>query len=417
LRYVIIGNSAAAVGAVEGIRRRDKSGGITIVSDERHHTYSRPLISYYLEGKTDARRMSYRGPDFYEKNGATAMLGETAAAIDAGGKIAELASGAKLPYDKLLIATGSSPVIPRVSGIENVKNRFAFAKYDDALALESALTPKSRLLIAGAGLIGLKCAEGALGRAGSITVVDMAPRVLSSILDEYGASIVQRRLEERGITFLLNDRLKSLTEDAAATESGAEIGFDIIVFAVGVSPNVSLAKAVGCETRRGVFVNDRMETSAPDIYAAGDCTESYDVSSGTVKVMALLPNAYAQGETAGINLAGGRAVFDKAAPLNAIGFFGLRVMTAGTYEGEAFESRGANGDGGPLYKKLFVNGGRLSGFIIIGDSAAVGKAGVYTSLVRERTPLSGIDFGLIRERPGLMAFSRRERKLKLGGEF
>jgi NAD(P)H-nitrite reductase large subunit len=403
MKYVIIGNSAAAIGAVEGIRQVDKSGEIVIVSHEPHHTYSRPLISYLLLGKATAESMKYRGDSFYADNKVTFTHGEVTQ-IDAGAKQLKMKKGKAISYDKLLVATGSSPFVPPFAGLEKVKNQTTFMSLDDANELEKMLGGDKRVLIVGAGLIGLKCAEGILKKVKSITVLDLAPRILSSILDDDGAQIIQKHLESKGIGFRLAANTKQFESNAAVLESGEKIPFDILVLAVGVRPNTALLKDIA-EVERGIKVNGRSETSAPDIYAAGDCTQTTDVSSGQNKIMALLPNAYMQGEVAGINMAGGEASFDKAIPMNAIGFFGLHVITAGNYEGEVFtRSEGAN------YKRLFYGAG-LNGFILIGE---VANAGIYTSLIRERTALSTIDFGLVCEKPGLMAFTKRDRAKKLG---
>ena len=190
VEYVIVGNSAAAVGAVEGIRQLDTKGKITVISNETQHTYSRPLISYLLQGKTDKQLMKYRPDSFYIDNGCTTVFGKTVTAIDRESKAIGLDDGKRISYDKLLIATGSSPFVPPMPGLEAVKKRFCFMSLDDADALEAALFPEARVLIVGAGLIGLKCAEGILARVGEITVVDLAPRILSSILDEEGAKTV-----------------------------------------------------------------------------------------------------------------------------------------------------------------------------------------------------------------------------------
>ena len=135
--------------------------------------------------------------------------------------------------------------------------------------------------------------------------------------------------------------------------------------------------------------------------------ESHDITTDKNRILALLPNAYMQGECAGINMAGGDKVFDKAMPMNAIGFFGLHMATAGAYQGIEYADKTLD-----TYKKLYVEGDRLMGFIIIGK---VERAGIYTSLIREKTPLSSIDFELVRQKPQLMAFSQKERKKKLGG--
>ena len=151
--------------------------------------------------------------------------------------------------------------------------------------------------------------------------------------------------------------------------------------------------------------NLKCATSLKHIYAAGDCTESRDVVSDTDRVLALLPNAYMQGHTAGINMAGGEALYDKALAMNAMGMFGYHMITAGCYEGEEIVC--ADGEN---YKKLFVRDDHLMGYILIGD---VRRAGIYTRLVRERIPLSTINFALIKEKPQLMAFAKKERRRQL----
>ncbi len=407
MKYVLIGNSAAAVACVEGIRQLDREGTITMVTNEPYHTYSRPLISYLLAGKTDRERMKYRPDDFYEKNRCELIAGVSADHLEPKRITVVLSDGRELPYDKLLVAAGSSPAVPPIKGLEAVENMTTFLSLDDALRLDGMLTPFSKVLIMGAGLIGLKCAEGIAGKAESITVVDMADHILPSILDQEAAAPVQRRMEEHGIKFVLSDAAQEFQPDRAVLKSGREIAFDVLVMAVGVRPNVRLIQNAGGAVKRGIVTDSRGQTSIPNVYAAGDCTESRDITTGTEKVLALLPNAYLQGECAGVNMAGGNQSYDKAIPMNSIGFFGLHLMTAGSYEGEALlECSGGN------YKKLFVRENKLVGYILIGD---VARAGIYTSLIREQTPLSTIDFELIRHKPQLMAFSRVKRNEMLGG--
>jgi len=412
MKYVIIGNSAAGIGAVEGIRQKDKHGEITIVSNEVYHTYSRPLISYFLLGKVNDQKMKYRGDNFYIDNEVTLISGVTVTKIDAEKKQAALSNGNNLHYDKLLVATGSSPFVPPFEGLDSVKDKFTFMSLDDAYQLDKTLAKKTNanVLIIGAGLIGLKCAEGIAKRTSKITVADMAPRILSSILDDEGAALTQAHIEKEGIEFKLASSVKKFDGNNAIFENGETVSFDMLIIAVGVRPNTSLLKGIA-DIDRGIIVNEKSKTSANDIYAAGDCTQTIDISSGQSKIMALLPNAYMQGECAGANMAAGDAAdmsFNKAIPMNAIGFFGLHMITAGNYTGEVYSK---NSEQVISYKKLFFSDNKLNGYILIGN---VEKAGIYTSLIRERTPLDSIDFDLIREKPGLMAFTREERMVKLG---
>ena len=404
MEYVIIGNSTAGIAAAESIRKLDQAGSITILSDEAFPTYGRPLISYYLLGKTDAAHMNYRPADFYQKNNIRTMFSVRAEHIDTAKKQVLLQGGKKVKYDKLLVATGSRPFVPPMEGLD--KNEyFTFMTYADALALEKQLAPEKKVLIVGAGLIGLKCLEGIADRVGKVTVVDMAPHILPSILDDYGASIIQKQLEKHGAEFYLSDSVASFEKGVAHLKSGATVPFDILVVAAGVRPNVELVKEAGGKVGRGILTDDRQETSLKDVYAAGDCTESYDITCGQSRILALLPNAQFQGSCAGTNMAGGEAHFTNAVPMNAIGFFGSHVLTAGSYFGDTYEEKE-----GETYKKLFFDGDKLNGFILIDLPE---RAGIYTSLLRNQTSLSEVDFEALKKDPGLLAFSEAFREQKL----
>ena len=405
-QYVIVGNGVASVGCIEGIRSVDCDSKITVISEENHPVYCRPLISYYLENKTDTEKMNYRSADFYEKQATEVIYGKKAVKIDSVSKNVTLNDGAEIPYTSLCIATGSSPFVPPFEGLDTVENKFGFMTLDDTLSLEKAVNKDSKVLIMGAGLIGLKCAEGLRDRVASITVCDLADRILSSILDSDCAEIIQNHLENNGIRFLLSDTALEFSENSAKMKSGKIVDFDVLVLAVGVRANTSLIKDIGGEVNRGIIVNDKMETSVENIYAAGDCTEGNDISFGGKRVLALLPNAVMQGHTAGVNMAGGDEVFDKAIPMNSIGFFGLHVMTAGTYEGEMFEEKGENS-----IKRLFTKDGLLKGFIIIGYNE---RAGIYTSLIREKTPLDTLDFETMKKIATNAIFSSENRRKKFG---
>ena len=221
------------------------------------------------------------------------------------------------------------------------------------------------------------------------------------------AKTVQEHIEGQGIEFILGHSVKQFDKNKAVLDNGEVLEFDCVVLAVGVRASTKLVSDIGGTVNRGIVTDTRLQTSISDIYAAGDCTESHDISCEQNRILALLPNAYRQGECAGINMAGGDKEFDRAIPMNAIGFFGLHIITAGSYEGEVYESK-ANSS----YKKLYYKDGLLKGYILIGK---VDKAGIYTSLIRNQMPINDIDFELICEKPSLMAFSKKYRREKLGG--
>ena len=410
--YVIIGNGVAATGCIEGIRSVDKDSKITVISAENYPVYCRPLISYYLEEKTTLQKMNYRPCDFYDENGCEVIYGKSAVSVDKDKKNVVLDDGCEIAYDLLCVASGSSPFIPPFAGLDTVENKFSFMTIDDTLALEKAIDKNSKVLIVGAGLIGLKCAEGIAEKVAEITVCDLADRVLSSILDNECAAFMQKHLEKNGIRFMLNDSVEKFSGNHAEMKSGKTVDFDVVVLAVGVRANTGLIKDAGGEVNRGIVVDDKMQTSIDDIYAAGDCSEGNDISIGQKRVLAILPNAYIGGHCAGVNMAGGDTAFKNAVPMNSIGFFGLHSMTAGSYfteedGGELYEEKDENG-----IKRLYMKDGILTGYIIIGD---IRRAGIYTSLVREKTPLDGINLDLSKKNPSLAIFSPEISRKKVEG--
>ena len=408
MRYVIIGGSAAAIGCIEGVRSVDKTGEIILITGETEWNYSRPLISYLLEGKTTRDKMWCRPDSFFTRNGVTVKAGVLATTLDAGDRTVRLSTGERLAYDRLLAATGSRPFVPPIPGLETVERTFCFQTLSDASALAEALRPESRVLILGAGLTGVKCAEGIRGLCAQIAIADLAPRVLPAVLDDTAAAMVQARMEEKGVRFYLNDSAAAFRGNTARLQSGTELEFDVLVTAVGVRPNTQLVADAGGAVDRGILVDGRCATTLPDVYAAGDCAQGYDAVSGEKRMLPLWPNAVLQGETAGINMAGGRADYTQGIALNASGVFGLHMVTAGSYEGESFT---VQRDGS--YKRLVTADGVLKGVIMVGD---VSRAGIYTDLILKKKPLSEIDFDLIRESPQLMAFSQKDRRVQLGGE-
>lgn len=408
MRYVIIGGSAAAIGCIEGVRSVDKTGEIILITGETEWNYSRPLISYLLEGKTTRDKMWCRPDSFFTRNGVTVKAGVLATALDAGDRTVRLSTGERLAYDRLLAATGSRPFVPPIPGLETVERTFCFQTLSDASALAEALRSESRVLILGAGLTGVKCAEGIRGLCAQIAIADLAPRVLPAVLDDTAAAMVQARMEEKGVRFYLNDSAAAFRGNTARLQSGTELEFDVLVTAVGVRPNTQLVADAGGAVDRGILVDGRCATTLPDVYAAGDCAQGYDAVSGEKRMLPLWPNAMLQGETAGINMAGGRADYTQGIALNASGVFGLHMVTAGSYEGESFT---VQRDGS--CKRLVTADGVLKGVIMVGD---VSRAGIYTDLIRKKKPLSEIDFDLIRESPQLMAFSQKDRRVQLGGE-
>ncbi|MGN0649052.1 MAG: NAD(P)/FAD-dependent oxidoreductase [Oscillospiraceae bacterium] len=408
MNYVIIGNSAAAAGTIAGIREIDKLGKITVISDEKYHIYSRPLISYWLMGKVTDEKIYYREPDFYEKNGVEAILGKRVISIDAKAKTVTLDDGSTLPYDKLMAATGSKPFVPPMNGMDKIKSCYTFMTYDSAKAIRAEVKEGMKVLIIGAGLIGLKAAEALNEYKADITVVDLAERILPSILDADAGAMMQQHIESKGTKFILGTSVEEFSENSARLKNGETVDFDMVIMAVGVRPNTELIADAGGKVERGIITDDTQRVEGlSDVYAAGDCTVSHDISSDSDKILALLPNAYNQGEVAGLNMAGKDTRYTNAIPMNAIGFFGMHIITAGSYDGETFVEKTAT-----TYKKLVIRDNKLVGYILMGD---VKRAGIYTGIIKEQLDLGNVDIEMLKDKPQMMMFGKARREEKLGG--
>ena len=418
MNYVIIGNSAAAIGAVEGIRQVDRTGRITIISDEPYHTYSRPLISYWLAGKVTEDKMMYRARDFYGANGVNTVLGIKAEKINFKGHKVMLADGSDIPYDKLLIATGGKSIVPPMAGLDK-KGVYSFLKFDDVQEIQAAVSSgKKKAVVIGAGLIGLKAAEALVKLGVDVTVVELANRVLPAILDEQAAAMVQEHLDRPGMKFELANTVTKIVGKSVVSgvtlKSGGDLPCDMLVVAIGVQPNTDLAKDTDIQINRGIVINEKMETSVNGIYAAGDVSEGFDIVYGTSRVLPLLPNAYQQGEVAGRNMAGDVTVFAGGLAMNAIGFGDLPMLTAGIIKPESDEFE-ILVDADPKtrsYRKAVLKNGCLVGYICLNK---VDRAGIMTGLIKDKVDVSAFKERLLDPDFGYIDFPEEFRKTRLGG--
>jgi len=417
VKYVIIGNSAAGIGTVEGIRRVDPEGSIMLISGESWHTYARPLISYFLAGKVKEEKMYYREADFYSKMKVDLRLGVTVESVVPQEKTIILSTGEKINYEKLMLATGGKPIVPEMPGLKQ-DGVFTFVKWDDVRAIGSFLNEKSKVVIIGAGLIGLKAAEGIAGMKAEVKVVELANRVLSAILDEDAAGMVQQSLEEKGICFYLENTVKEIKGNGRVTgvmlQDGTEIDCEAVIVAIGVFPNKDLAVTAGLEINRGIVVNEHMQTSDPDIYAAGDASEGFDILYQMKRVLPILPNAYKQGFAAGQNMAGRNEPYKGGFPMNAIGFFGLPMITAGIIkpDGPEFTEMKESDPTRKIYRKIVLRDGKIVGFIALNE---VDRAGILTGLMDKAVDVESFKGELLRKDFGYAYLPKDYRQEQLLG--
>ncbi len=415
MRYVIIGNSAAAVHAIEEIRRMDESGEIVVFSREPYLAYSRPLITEYLFDGVPERKMAYRDAAFYRRHSVDLRLAVEVVKIDRTRKEIVDSKGGVTVYDKLLLTAGGVPFVPPLKGGDR-ENIFTMMTWDSAKKVKEKLKDIRRAVVLGGGLIGMKTAEGIHEAGVKTTVIELAPQILSRILDSGGARLFEDYLQKRGMDIILADTLEEVLGDGRVSgvrlRSGREVECDILILAIGVVPNVSIAKEAGLDTNRGVLVNERMRTSDPDVFAAGDIAESYDLVVDEARVNAIWPLASQQGRVAGANMGGRDESFLGGFPKNSLSLLGLHTISMGhvdppddTYEVISRIDREKH-----LYRKFILKDGYICGGIFVGD---IEKAGIITGLIKNRILLEGDVSWLLSGAPQLIWLNKTYRDEKL----
>ena len=417
MKYLIIGNSAAAVGAVEAIRRNDKGNFITIISDEPHHVYSRPLISYLLAGHTKEDKMYYRDENFYKENNVETVFNKKVTGVDTKKKQVILEDKKKIDYDKLLLATGGTPFIPPIKG-KNRKNVYTFTKWSDAEEIMKISKKVQKAVVIGAGMIGLKAIEGLNAIGIDVTVVELAPEVLSRALDKDASRIVQRKMEEAGVEVITNNEVveitgKGNTATGVVLRDKKKIKCDLVIVAIGVIPNTGFIKESGIKINRGIVVDERMETNVKGVYAAGDVVEALNMLTNEKMPIPIWPLAYRQGSIAGDNMSGGTLVYKGGFPMNSIEFPGAPTISLGIIDprGEGYESLIKNDSKNGNYKRIIIKNERLVGAILVGDD--VDRAGILTGLIKEQKPVTAFKDKLLDRNFGFVHMPKEYRREKL----
>ncbi len=414
-RIVIVGNSATAVGAVEALRKVDQSAEVTVISAEPHMIYSRPMLSHYLAGEIERPRLAYRGADFYARHNVRPVLDDAVVRIDPQAHSVTTASGQTFGWDKLLIATGGSPIIPPLPGLD-VEGVYAFTRLDDALAiLEYARKREARhAVVIGGGMIGIKATDALLKRGLRISMVELAPAILARSLDEVASRMMSNLLVDAGVEVLLENTVTEVRSSegrltGVVLRDGRQIACDLLVFGIGVRPNAGLAREAGLKVNQGIVVDHAMRTSHEGIYAAGDVAEAYDLVVDMNRIVAIWPNAYRQGATAGAHMVGVERVDPGGVAMNTVEVCGVPAISVGNGNApeEGHQVLAECDERAHRYKRMVLRDGRLVGVILVGD---INRAGVYTGLIRNRIDVSGCEDALLNERISLLSLPDQYRK-------
>jgi len=382
--YLIVGNGVAGTTAAEALRRQDPEGSITILSEEDIPFYYRIRLNEFIAGDIGEDKLSAKKEAWYQEQRLDLRLKTRITGLDAVTKQLTTETGEKLSFDRLLLATGSHSFLPPIEGIDQ-QGVFALRHIKDARAILAQAEKSEAVILIGGGLLGLE-AGNALRRLGKkVTVVEFFPRLLPRQLDSKGAARLQELLEKMGFAFRLSAMTKTITgsngrADGIVLEGGDTLPGQMIIVSAGVRPNLELAKDGGLACDKGIKVNDRLETSANGIYAAGDAAEHRGVVSG------IWPAAMQQGKVAGANMAGGEAAYQGTTMSNILKVAGIEVAAAGNIDAEGrYESQVVTSS--TAYKKLVIENNRLIGCVMVGDTKNFNTITNYITEQREITTL------------------------------
>jgi nitrite reductase (NADH) large subunit len=395
MKYVIIGGSAAAVSAVEAIRSIDKHSTIDLFSDENTALFSRVLLPYYVAEQLSKPLLNFRSADFFDEFEVTPHVGVRVEEISADAKTVKADDGKTYPYDKLLLATGGNAIVPKLPGVdkEGISPLKTMADADRVLNMKG-----KKAVVIGAGSIGVESAISLLKRGMKVTLIEQLSQILPTVFDEEGAGMIRKAIEGMGVEVITGERATEFQGNGhvtAVSTRDVTVDCDMVLLAVGIRPAVELAKGVGIEigSMGGIKTDNQMRTSSPDIFAAGDVCQTFDIARNTPYVNAIWPMAFEGGKIAGLNMAGHKAIFQGSVRMNSIGnFVGFPAMSVGvthpdecTYADEECYFEEVKNRTQNSYKKIILKNGCIVGGIFVGQTQ---KSGIITTLMRKQVDVS-----------------------------
>src|SRR5215213_6180704 len=381
-RLVVVGNGMAGMRTVEEmLARAPDRYDITVIGAEPHPNYNRILLSSVLAGDKSVADIVINPLGWYAERNIRLVAGNPATALRPAAKLVTLASGEAVGYDRLLLATGSKPLAPPIPGL-GLPGVRAFRDIADVEAMIAASMEHRRAVVIGGGLLGLEAAWGLKRRGMSVAVVHLMPTLMERQLDTAAGELLRRDLDSRGIAFFTNGQTEEILgtdrAEGVILADGREVPADLVVLAIGIRPNIDLARAAGIDVNRGILVGDDMGTSAPDVYAVGECIEHNG------QVFGLVAPIWEQAKVCGARLAGDSdAVYVPPPVFTSLKITGIDVFSAGAL-GAAEETddeitlhdakRG-------VYKKVVLRDDKVVGTVLYGS---VADGPWYVQLMRDK---------------------------------
>ena len=406
-KYVIVGASAAGIGAIEAIRRVDRTGIITIITEECCADYSRPMISDLVSGKADIEKMKCRADSFWTENNVDARLNKKAISIDFAGKTVTLEDGEKIGYEKLLLATGGKPFVPKMEGQEK-DGVFTFTTMSEAQRLGAKIdnAHAKNAVVIGAGLIGISVTEALVKRGLKVTVVELQEKILSLLLDPKASDMVEAVIKKAGVYFATGQSVQKILgrpdKDNAVggviLTKGEQVPCDVVVVAIGVIPRIELVAGTAVKTNRGIVVDNFMQTSMPDVYASGDVAEAYDFILNQNRLLPLWPLAVLEGRVAGYNMAGQKTNYEGGTNMSSLKYFGIPIVSIGNAnpkpDDTTLEVLSKIDVDNNIYKKLVLKDNVIVGMTMVNN---IDRTGILFNLMKKRVNVKKFKQELLRD--------------------
>ncbi len=336
MNHIILGAGPAGVIAAETIRRQHPKDSITLVGDEPEAPYSRMAIPYMLIGNVGEEGTHLRhGADHFGKLNIQLKRGVMVKAVDTKAKTVTLSDGSALPYDRLLIATGSKPSTPPIAGIQSAGVHTCWT-LKDARAIAERAKPGARVLQMGAGFIGCIIMEALAARGVKLTVVEMGDRMVPRMMGPAAGTMIKQWCEAKGVAVHTGARVEAIepgTPMRVKLSTGQTLEADLVINATGVKPNVGFLEGSGVRCALGVLTDARMQSNVDGVYAAGDCAEAFDKFTGKTVVSAIQPNAAEQARVAALNMVGQNTSLRGVTQINVLDTLGLVSTSFGVWEG------------------------------------------------------------------------------------
>jgi NAD(P)H-nitrite reductase large subunit len=330
--YVIVGSGIAGLAAAEAIRAQDASAGVTMISEEAHDFYSRPGLAYLLRGDIPEKQLYIRSKAESRALNLQRINGRVDH-LDLAAHLVHLPDGRRLRYDRLLLSLGATAVPAPFAGAE-LDGVVKLDSLDDARAILRLASRGKPAVVVGGGITALELVEGLLARGMKVHYFMRSARYWSDVLDETESQVVLERLRHDGVQIHANTQVKQAVGargrlTGVETQAGTTVPCQLLAVAVGVRPRIDLARKVGLKVERGIVVNAYMQTSAADVFAAGDVAQVHDAVSGCATIDVLWSTALVQGQVAGANMAGAKLAYVKGIPFNITQLAGLKVTIIG----------------------------------------------------------------------------------------